>query len=103
MEKKSTHHHPFVYVAIWIARVIAESPKVSLLGCVDELPFVQGHEVEVFNAFLVILYHALSKLTLPNDFADVFINKFIWTKASIGAQTIAFLCCLEDGNISKLL
>ena len=83
--------------------MIAETSQVALLGRIDELSFVQGHKIEVLDAFLVILNHTLPELGLPNDFADVFINEFVRRKISVGSQAVAFLSCLEDSDIRKLL
>jgi len=52
---QSSTNDPFVNITVRIARVVAKATQITLLCRIDELAFIQGHEVEVFDAFLVIL------------------------------------------------
>ena len=64
-------HHPFVHVAIRIARMIAKSTEISFLRRIHELTFREGHEIEMLNAFFIILNRATSKCRLIDDFSDI--------------------------------
>lgn len=65
--------------------MIAESTEVSFFGRVDKFAFVEGHEVEVLDAFLVILVHAASKSGFRDDFADIFKNEYIGVQIFVSA------------------
>lgn len=104
---KDTHaqllaDNPFVHVAVGIAGVIAEAAEIALLGRIDELVLREGHEVEMLDAFLVILYRALPKGRLVDDLADVLEDKVVGFQVNIGPEPEALFFGLNDRDVGVL-
>jgi hypothetical protein len=83
--------------------MVAESPEVALLCCVHEFALGQGHEVKVFYALMVVLYHAATKCSLIDNFAYVLEDEVSWREVLVGSQSKALFVCLDYGNIGVLL
>jgi hypothetical protein len=96
---ESLAYNPFIDITIWITRMVAESAKVSSFSRIDELTLGKGHEVEVLDAFLVILVHAPPESGLRDDFANVFENEIIRLEVLVSSQTEAFLVGFDDRNV----
>jgi hypothetical protein len=79
--------------------VVAESAKVSPFGRIDKLTLGKGHEVEVLDAFLIILMHAPPESRLRDDFTNIFEDEIIRLEILVSTQTEAFLVSLDDRNI----
>jgi hypothetical protein len=79
--------------------VVTESTKVSFFGRIDKLTFGEGHEVEVLDAFLIILVHAPPESRLRDDFANVFEDEIIRLEILVSTKTEAFLVSLDDRNV----
>ncbi len=95
-------NHPFVHVAIGIARVVAKPAQVALFGCVDKLALGQRHKVEVLDALLVVLDHPIPKRGLVNHLAKVLEHKVIGLQVGIRSQAEALLLGLDDRDLAIL-
>lgn len=95
-------NHPFVDIAIRITRMIAKPTQISLLRGVDEFAFVEGHEVEVLDAFIIVLLHPLSEGVLANDLANVLVYEVVSSQIGLGSQAIAFLFGFDNGDVHPL-
>jgi len=82
--------------------VVAEASKVTSLGCVDKLTLRERHEVEVLDAFFVILLHAPPEDIFANDLADILKDEVISFEILVSTQAVAFLLCLDDCNVCEL-
>jgi hypothetical protein len=67
------------------------------------LTLVQGHEVEVFDAFLIILYQTLTKCALANNFSDILKYEGPSVEVSISTKSVTFLLSLDNGHVRILL
>jgi hypothetical protein len=76
-------HNPFIDVAIWIAGMIAETTKVTLLSRINELALRKGHKIKMFDALLIVLDSSASESRLVDDFSDVFENEIIRVQVRI--------------------
>ena len=94
--------HPFVHIAVRIARVVAESPEVTLLSRVYELVLAQGHEIEMPDALFIIVKHTFPELYFVDDLANVLVNEVVRSQIPVRAQTVPFLVGLEDRDIGIL-
>lgn len=83
--------------------MVAETAEIALFRSVDELAFVEGHEVEVLDALLIVLPHSPGEGILTNDLSDVLENEVIWFEVRVSPQAIALFLCLEDGDSGVLL
>jgi hypothetical protein len=70
-------YHPFVHVAIGIARMVAKSTKIALFRSINKFAFRKGHKIKMFDAFFGICVRALPERRLVDDFADVLENEVI--------------------------
>ena len=82
--------------------MITEASEIAFLRGINEDPFAQGHEVEMFDAFFTILRHPLSKRRLVDDFTDVLIDECMCWQGSVRTQAEALLLCFDDGDFCKL-
>ena len=83
--------------------MVAESAQVPFLCGIYELSPTERHEVEVFDALIMILRHSLVKCSFTNDFSNVFENELISPQARIRAKSKALLFRLNDRDIGKKL
>jgi len=79
--------------------MVAKTAEVTLFCRVDELTLGEGHEIEVLDAFLIILVHAPPESRLRDDFANVFEDEIIWLEMIVSTQAEAFLVSLDDRNV----
>jgi hypothetical protein len=86
---------PFVNVAVWSARVVTEASKVSLFRGIDEFALRQGHEVEMFDTFLIILDRAPPERGLVDHLADILENEIIGGQVSVHPQAVALFLGLD--------
>lgn len=84
-------NNPLIDITVGIARVVAKTPKISLLSCVHKFALAEGHEVEMFDPLSVILPHAAMERTFVNDLPDVLENKLMRPQILFRAETIALL------------
>jgi hypothetical protein len=73
-------YHPFIDIAIGVARVVAEPAQITSLRRIHKLPLVQGHEVEVFDALLVVLSHPSSELDLSHHLPNILEDQLVRVK-----------------------
>jgi len=69
--------------------MITESTEIASLCSVDEFTHIEGHEVEMLDALLVILVHSPAEGIFTNNFADMFENKIVGSQIRIGSEAIA--------------
>ena len=93
---------PFIDVAVRIAGVVAESPKVALFGSIDKLALAQGHEIEMLDALVIILNCSASECWLIDYFSDVLEDKIIWLQVSIYTEAVAFFLSLDHRDVGVL-
>lgn len=79
---KDAHAHPLAYspfrnVAVGVAAVVGKAPDAAVLGCVDELVFLEHHEVKVLDALFSIVAHAFLELFVVDDIANVLVDEGI--------------------------
>ena len=79
--------------------MVAEPAEVALFRCIDKLTLGEGHEIEVFDAFLIILVHAPPESRLRDDFTNVFEDEIIRLEIIVSTQAEAFLVSLDDRDI----
>ena len=96
-------NHPLVHKTVGVAGMVAEPPEVALLCCVHEFALGQGHEVKVFYALLVVLYHAATKCSLIDNLAYVLEDEVSWQEVLVRPQAETLLVCFDYGNIGVLL
>lgn len=99
---KFVTNNPFVHKTVGIARVIAKSSEIALFSRIDEFAFCEGHEIEMFYAFFVVLNHAASERAFINDFANVFEDEFTRYHVLVCAKTIALLLSLDYRHVGIL-
>lgn len=92
-------NNPFVDIAVGVARVIAESTEIALLGGVDKFSLAQGHEIKVLDAFLVVHVHSAAKGLLGDDLANILKDEISRLEVGVGPQAVAFLVGLDDRHI----
>jgi hypothetical protein len=95
-------HNPLVDKAIRIARVIAKTSEVTAFGRINEFTRAQGHEVEVLDAILIILPHALPKLLFRHDLPNIFVYQIAFIEICFRAQPEPLLLGFDDRHRSKL-
>ena len=91
--------NPFVDIAIRVARVVAKSTKIASFCSIDELALAQGHEIEMFDAFLIVLNHTFSKRGFRNSFTNVFEDEVVGPEIRVCTEAIAFLLGLDNRYI----
>jgi hypothetical protein len=89
-------YHPFVHVAIGIARMVAKSTEVAFFRSIDEFAFCQGHKIKVLDTFFGICVRAAPERRLVDDFADVLKNEIIGIQISVCTQPVSLLFGLDD-------
>jgi len=57
--------------------MIAEPTEIASLCSVDKFTLIEGHEVEMLDALLVILVHPPAEGILTNDLTEIFENKVV--------------------------
>ena len=82
--------------------MVAEAAKVAFASRVDELTFAQRHEVEVLDALVVVLQHALAELVLINDFANILEDELVRRKIFVCTDAVTFLLRLDYGDVGVL-
>jgi hypothetical protein len=82
--------------------VVAETTQVAPLRRIDKFSSAEGHEIEVFDPFFIVLSRASPKLGLVDDFADILENELVRSQISLGTETEPFLFCLDDRDICIL-
>lgn len=75
--------------------MVAKSSEVSTFGCIDKFSFGEGHEVEVLDAFLIVVLHATAEGLLGNDLTDILEYKIIWFEVDIGAKAVSLFLGLD--------
>lgn len=76
-------HHPFVNIAVGVARVIAKATQITFLGSINEFILRKGHEVEVLDSLIVVLDGAPAKVGFVDDFSNIFKNEVVRSQVSI--------------------
>lgn len=94
---------PFVHVTVGIARMIAEPAQITFLGRVDEHIFLQGHEVEVLDALIVVLVSASLKGSHVDHITDVLIDESVGLDIRIGTKTVSFFLRFDDRHRCVLM
>ena len=83
--------------------MIAKPAQISFLSRINKLSLRKRHEVEMFDAFFIILYHAAAKAGFVNNFANILINHLLRRQLCVSPQTVAFLFRLDDRDIRVLV
>jgi hypothetical protein len=81
--------------------MIAEAAQIASLGCINKLSFAKGHEIEVFDTFLVVGKRTAAKSSFGDDFSDVLKNEIARFQICVGSQAVTFLLCLNDGDVGE--
>ena len=76
--------------------MIAEAAQVSSFCRINEDAFTERHEVEVFDAFIVILGRSSAEGWFANHLANVLVYKGVRREEGIGSETVAFLFRADD-------
>jgi len=95
-------YHPFVHVAIRIARMVAKATEIAFLRGINEFVLRKGHKIKMLDAFFVLLERTPPEGWLVDDFANVLENEIIGVQVGICAQAVALPLCLDDRDIGVL-
>lgn len=79
--------------------MVAKATEASLLCSVDEFILPQRHEVEMLNAFLVVLHHATAKGRLVDHLSHILVDELVLVEVRVRAQAVALLLRLDNGYI----
>jgi hypothetical protein len=95
-------HHPFVHIAVWVAGVITEPAEVPFPCRINKLGFIEGHEIEMLDALLVILNGSPTERWLVDNFANILENEVVSTQINIGSQSVALFLSFDYGYVGVL-
>ena len=65
--------------------MIAKSTQITLLSSIDKLAFRKGHEIEMFDALIIIRHHATTEAELIDDLSDILVDEIIRIKICISS------------------
>jgi hypothetical protein len=89
--------NPSFRIAIGIARVVAESSQIALLGGIDVFVWAQFHNVFMGDAIIAILAHTCGECLLIDNLPNIFNNEIA------GSSELAVVPGLDKCDFGILL
>ena len=79
--------------------MVTESTEIAFLCRIDELTLAQGHEIEMFDTFLIILDHAFAKSGFRDSFTNILEDEIVRPQLNVCPEAVALFLSLDDGYI----